>query len=124
MVRIGSTGQRRAVGPIHTVEQLKGLSQGILWAKPTAKFYGLVDAVPADCVGVTLADDPDFTDVEPPTFEDRLVAVLFYNYREGRWDPEKEWNADRWQDVGLLLDDFGIECPGEDAPHPVDAEEE
>jgi hypothetical protein len=123
LVRIPSDDRRRAFGPIATLERLRGLARGIAWARPADKIEGIAKAVPEGCqeVAVDPPGDGSFAALEAQTFEQRLIAVLWYDYREGCWDEEKEWNADRWQDVGLLLDDFGIEFPGEDAPRPDDA---
>jgi hypothetical protein len=114
----------RALGPIRTLEKLKGVCEGISWASCEGdEIEGIVEAVPDDAKEIGV-DDSDFPELATQTFEQRLIAVLWYDYREGRWDEEKEWNADRWQDVGLLLDEFGIAFPGADAPPPADAEEE
>lgn len=112
LVRPDDDDKRRALGPITTLEKLKGVAAGVSWAAPGAGIEGYAEGVPADCreVGV---DDWSFEDLERLTFERQLVDILWYDDREGGYDPEKEWDADRWQDVGLLLDSFGIACPVE-----------
>ena len=109
--------QRRALGPITTLEKLKGVAEGIAWASPGDKIDGFADTVPKDCMEVGI-DDWTFNELEALTFEQQLINVLWYDPDEERRDEEKEWNADRWQDVGTLLESFGIEFPGVDAPKP------
>jgi hypothetical protein len=118
----GDDDQRRALGPIHTLEKLKGVAAGVAWASGGDEIEGVSDNVPEDCKEIGV-DDYDFKELKALTFEQQLVNILWYDYREGCWSEEKEWNADRWQDVGMLLESFGIEFPGEDAPPPPEAEE-
>jgi hypothetical protein len=112
----------RALGPIRTLEKLNGVAEGISWSSCEGdEIEGIVEAVPEDCKEIGV-DDSDFPELATKTFERRLMEVLWYDFREGCWDPEKEWNADRWQDVGLVLEEFGIECPGPEVLGPADEE--
>lgn len=113
--------QRRALGPIRTLEKLKGVAAGICWASPGDEVMGFTDILPSACLEIAVDDNFDFEELTALTFEQQLINVLWYDYREGRWDEDKEWNSDRWQDVGTLLESFGIEFPGVDAPKPADA---
>ena len=112
----------KALGPITTLEKLRGVAEGIaFWANDKeAAIRGFAHEVPPGYKEVSV-DGPRFAELEELTFEKQLTNVLWFDYREQRWDSEKEWNADRWQDVGLLLEMFGIEYPGDDAPLPADA---
>jgi hypothetical protein len=110
--------QRRAIGPIYTLEKLRGIAEGISWASPGDEIIGFVDEVPKDALEIGIGDFK-FEELEAVTFERQLIEILWYDDKEGRWDEEKEWNADRWQDVGFLLEAFGIEFPGVDTPKPV-----
>jgi hypothetical protein len=115
--------QRRALGPIRTVDKLRGVAEGVSWANPGDEIMGYVDAVPEGAIEIDV-DGFVYEELAKLTFEQQLINILWFDYKEGRWDEEKEWNADRWQDVGMLLESFGIEFPGADAPKPPDAEEE
>jgi hypothetical protein len=110
----------KALGPIRTLEKLKGVAEGIAyWANDQqGAIRGFTDTVPAGYKKVELIEQ-QFEDLERQTFEQQLVNILWYDEDEKCWDEEKEWNADRWQDVGTLLESFGIEFPGVDAPHPA-----
>ena len=94
------------------------MAEGVSWASAEGdEIEGFTDTLPADCKEIGV-DDFQFEELKALTFEQQLVNILWYDYNEERWDEEKEWNADRWQDVGMLLESFGIEFPGEDAPAP------
>ena len=110
----------RALGPIRTLEKLKGMAEGIAyWANDQRNaIRGFTDEVPPGYRKVELIEQ-EFEDLEKLTFEQQLINILWYDEDEKCWDEEKEWNADRWQDVGTLLESFGIEFPGVDAPHPA-----
>jgi hypothetical protein len=114
IVRPDEGGQRRALGPILTLEKLKGVAEGVGWASPGDEIEGYAEGVPEDCLEIGV-DSWSFQDLETLTFEQQLVDVLWYDDDEETYNPEKEWNADRWQDVGLLLESFGIDCPEEDS---------
>jgi hypothetical protein len=115
----GEDDQRRALGPITTLEKLKGVAEGVSWASVEAdEVEGFAYTVPGDCKEISV-DGHEFLDLAGQTFEQQLVQVLWYDYAEGRWNEEKEWNADRWQDVGQLLDEFGIKFPGEGTATPA-----
>ena len=114
----------RAIGPFRTLDRLRGVAEGIVfWANDKeAAIRGIADAVPEGCdVARRLRRPLPGAGVAPPS-SSNLINVLWFDYQEGKWDEEKEWNADRWQDVGLLLESFGIEFPGEEAPPPGDAD--
>jgi hypothetical protein len=122
--------QRRALGPIHTLERLLGVIGGIRWASAEGdEIDGFAGEVPEGCkeVNVDVGDEEEeilgLHKLRAITFIQQLRNILWYNFDEKRWDEEKEWNADRWQDVGMLLESFGVEFPGEDAPRPAGAEE-
>jgi hypothetical protein len=126
----GDDDQRRALGPIRTLERLRGVIGGIYWASAEGdEIEGFAGEVPEDCkeINVDVGDEEEqvlgLHKLQAITFEQQLVNILWFDYDEGRWDEEKEWNADRWQDVGMLLESFDIEFPGADAPKPPDAEE-
>lgn len=122
LVRPFGTGKPQALGPVRTLERLKGLTQAIAWSRVEDKIEGVAEMVPEGYEAVDMADKPGpYQELEAVTFEQQLVSILWYDYGEDRWDEEKEWNADRWQDVGMLLESFGIEFPGVDAPEPRDA---
>lgn len=38
----------------------------------------------------------------------RLRHILFYDDIAGEWDADKPWDADTLQDIGQLMDDFGL----------------
>jgi hypothetical protein len=125
LVRLFGATQLRALGPICTLERLKGLFLGLTWSRPEDKIEGFADAVPEGYSEVRINErHTPFAAMETQTFEQQLVNILWFDYRENHWDEEKEWNADRWQDVGILLESFGIEFPGVDAPKPHDAEKD
>jgi hypothetical protein len=110
-----------ALGPIRTLEKLRGVYEGIHWAGRSNTIVDVVTILPEKCteVHVDAFSGFYFGPLEAVTFEQRLMAVLWYDFDTGRWDAEKEWNADRWQDVGQLLAQFGIKFPGENTIKPT-----
>jgi hypothetical protein len=113
---------KRALGPILTLEKLQGVAEGISWASPGDEILGFTDTLPSDCTEIAVDGNFDFAELKTLTFVEQLKLVLWYDDREGRWDEEKEWNGDRWQDIGILLESFRIEFPGVDAPKPAEAQ--
>ena len=127
----GDDDQRRALGPITTLERLRGVIEGVYWASAGGdEIEGFAGEVPEDCkeIDIGRSDEDErvwgLQKLQAISFEQQLVQILWFDYREGVWDEEKEWNADRWQDVGILLESFGIEFPGVDTPRPADYVEE
>lgn len=101
-----------ALGPVRTLDGLRGMIAGVRWVSPGAAIVGFTTKLPPDCREVHPANWV-FPDLERQTFERRLVDVLWYDAAEGGYDPDKELNSDRWQEVGDLLEEFGITCPEE-----------
>jgi hypothetical protein len=112
---------KRALGPIYTLGKLQGVAEGISWASPGDEILGFTDTLPGDCTEIAVDGNYDFDELKQLTFVWQLIIVLWYCFKEGCWDEEKEWNADRWQDIGTLLESYGIEFPGKNAPKPADA---
>lgn len=54
---------RRAIGPIHTLERLKGVADGICWASPGDEIDGVTTEVPGDCEEISI-DSFDFKELE------------------------------------------------------------
>jgi hypothetical protein len=120
----GEDDQKRALGPILTLEKLQGVAEGVAWASPGDDILGYTDALPSDCTEITVDGNFDFAELKQLTFVEQLKQVLWYDFDEECWDEEKEWNADRWQDVGMLLESYRIEFPGVDAPKPASVADE
>jgi hypothetical protein len=101
-----------ALGPARTLDGLLGMIAGVRWISPGAMIAGYGSQIPPDCQEVR-SSRWVFPELERLTFERRLVDVLWYDADQGGYDPNKEWNSDRWQEVHDLLEEFGITCPVE-----------
>jgi hypothetical protein len=109
--RFGDPGLH-ALGPVRTLDALRGLIAGVRWVEPGGMIAGYTTVLPPDCREVHPANWV-FPELEHLTLEQQLVDILWYDADEGGYDPDKEWDCDRWQEVSDLLELFGIGCPAE-----------